>query len=723
MKNTQFFKGILGTAVSTVIALQGAVLPAFAAGSNSICYDFEDNTVSDWRIGSVKEEVSTLESVTEDGRTFARLRALPGSIFWAYNDRPNVTPDALLDLSDNPYVLGKNTETVISTSFRTNSLSESGKPRVTFSINYDDSGNANDTESNIYKRYANNYNVIWSLGGKNVSNYTHWNKDYSIPTAVNINNVYSENTWYNMEAHIWTDAEGKMNYVSMRVLDENRNQLGNAEVNINANNPLRQISQIENVGFEMMGRTGQTVTIADEGFNIDFDDFAVFNAADMKVFSIVKNVFTKSFSEFQIQLGTAPLKYELTITNEDGDELEYQAQFDSVTNIMNVTLEEPQASGEYYVTFNNGYINKDEVINVKATTTDDILFDFETGLNGWEQRNNISGVSLDSMSEDGRSFARISVNPGFNCNNWYPTSINTYPVAKIDLDKVYEFNADSTVVISCDVRSNDEKVFLKELKINNDKSDNGQNFNALWRWNGVNINNYSFTNDGTNGCGDWILDYGYPVGIRPNQASSSHYDGYNSMTVDTWYTVKIVYEIGENGTIIKSNYYLYNDEGECVDSMDKSNKIADSMKEHTGISRLGFELIGKNVQTAKLTTFDFDNLSIKSYKNADIINVVNANGEIQTTLTENTDYYASYKFFNDKIIDVNVDGIIALYEVLEDGTYKLTDVKLNSQTVTMGEAAVFKTSAINSQNGTVIKSFLWDSKTNSPICGCKTISK
>lgn len=720
----KFLRKILGTALSVVIASTGIVCRATADTAGNQSYNFEDG-MGAWQMGSVRENTSEFSVVTEGQNSFARLSMLPGTTFYAYNDRPNVTPDAKLDLSENPYVLGKSTHSVISSKFRVNHKSEGEYPRVTFSMNYDDTGSADDTESNIFKRYAYNYNVLWSISGSKVLNYTHWNKNTNPeqPNTVDAYGGFTENTWYKVASHIWTDTEGKISYVSVRVYNENGEQLSTGEVNVNSNNPLRQVTQIENIGFEMMGRTGKNVTSAD-GYNVDFDNVAIYNFDTAEKFLMLDNTFINTFSQFRIQLGMKPADgYTISIINEDGDELDCTSVFDEVTNILTVSMAETQPSGEYYVSFNNGYVDKTATIIVKGCTSEDIIFDFENGLSGWNQRNNLSGVAFEAATEGGRSFARITVDANKNFNNYYNYSIDTYPVVKIDLDQGYKFKPNSTVVVSSDIRSNVTDVFINTMKINNDKSDGGQYFNTLWRWKGTAMNNYSFTNDGTAQAGNWIIDYGWPAEIRPNQGSAKHYTGeeYNNMTTDRWYTVKVVYVIGDDGKIAESNYYLFDDDGTLLDKMEKDAHIADSLKDTTMITRIGFELIGQNVATSKSTTFDFDNVSVKSYNSA---SVIDASGTEQETVSANTNYYGKYTYFNDTTSNMDIDGIIAVYEKAVDGTYRLVNVKARTQTVEPGNEITFATlSPLNSENCTMIKNFLWSTELNAPLCKNVTLGE
>ncbi|MDY3928848.1 MAG: hypothetical protein SOZ34_05725 [Clostridia bacterium] len=660
------------------------------------------NGIIDWELG-VSQAKQTLTAEEEAGNKFARLQA--NDPIWT-NNTSNNTPDAKLTF-EKPYLLGENTTTVITTKFRTNTPDT--KALRALMINYDDS-----LKTTIY--HGSKHNILWGQRENRFDIFPQYDEWGNCQAAqINFDGGATAGTWYIVETKLTTGAAGTISGICVAVKDLAGNTLGQQNTTaLPTEHPLAKIKYIENLGLQMLAHNS---TQADSGMQIDFDDFAIYNLDTVGTFSLVQDTFLETMSAFQIQLGAAPADdYELIVTNEDGEEIYYNADFDNTTNILTVTLDEVQGEGEYSIFFDNGYITKDAVVKVQGTTTENIVYDFESDLNGWNQRNSSTGETFAQVTEGGNSFARITIPQSRTYNNYYANSINTYPVVKVDLEKNYKFVPESVVVISTDIRTNDitSQAVRPAMKINNDLSDGGQWFNSLWRLDKANINNYSFSNSGTAGTGNWIKEYGWPEGIRPNQASSAHYGGYG-ISANTWYTVKIVYNIGDDGRIETSNYYLFDADGLLVDSMEKDNHIADSLKNTTYINRIGIEMIGQqNKALSADMTFDFDNISIKSYNKTDVINSSEVS---QTAVKSNTDYYGKFTYFNNRSAteNVNIQGLIAVYENV-NGAYKLIGVKCTSKSVAPGADMAFATAALNSGSGTMIKSFLWDTTTQAPIC-------
>lgn len=309
-------------------------------------YDFYED-LQDWEEGLSSANSQKLSIVTEGKESFARLQALAGSTFLKRTNC-TYTPDVKLNLSE-PYVLGKNTTTLISAKFRTNHTEYFHK---VLALNY------SDTDTN--ERYSKHWDtLIMETNGK-FREFTDWGTNAPKSTTV-LENI-AENKWYTQNCYIETDSTGAIYAVSFEIIDSDSGEsLKKTEKRVlNSEHTLKNITQIESLGFEMRILT-KDVTVPQDGINIDFDDVLIATyKEEMSANLISKNNLNNFYEGDRILIKFDTIADEATVNEESikvfkGEEnITYSGEFRNGAYI--ITPEEEFTSGKYTIEFDDNAI-------------------------------------------------------------------------------------------------------------------------------------------------------------------------------------------------------------------------------------------------------------------------------------------------------------------------------------------------------------------------------
>ena len=289
------------------------------------------------------------------------------------------------------------------------------------------------------------------------------------------------------------------------------------------------------------------------------------------------------------------------------------------------------------------------IVPENASAYDDslaLVYDFESGMSGWEMGTTSRNAGLELLNENNNSFLRLTAKSGDSYR--LQDNIDIVPNIFVQLEKPYVMAPDSETIISADVRTSETKL-IRNLMVNRDQLNSEvskevqYNFATIWNWDKSNkISTFEQTQTTSVG--------GYKK-ARSNTA-------FNSLENDKWYTFCVVFYTDESG--LPEELELRVSDGDTVNlTTERRTIVNETLRLSNEITRLDFDLANAAVTLTEDAVLDIDN--VKIYQNTDkrfcrikcenegnvfngddsIILAFNAPMDADTVNTENIELYDS----------------------------------------------------------------------------------
>lgn len=225
-------------------------------------------------------------------------------------------------------------------------------------------------------------------------------------------------------------------------------------------------------------------------------------------------------------------------------------------------------------------------------------YSFENDFEGWMLDTSKGEASLERITENDNSFLRLTAKAGevYRAND----KIEVIPNGYMELENPYIMKADSEVIISLDMRTNNNK-FARNIYLNRDqlnetvRSEVQYNFATLWNW----------KKDNSVSVFDGVTTQS--VGGYPKTKSTTVFE--DVLENDKWYNFKTILFTDENG-LPEYIELSVSDNGEVNLISEKKEIKNQTLRLSDKITRLDFAMGNAGVTLSEDATFDIDNVKI-----------------------------------------------------------------------------------------------------------------
>ena len=320
-----------------------------------ITYDFESGTQG-WSLGeALYSPELTLE--TEEDNSFLRLTAKAGASY-KNTDKITVIPNVYVE-PEEPFVMEKNAQIVISADVRTNNIDSLVRTLMI---------NRNMLEEPVKDEMQYNLATLW---GWNKTNYvnTYEKNNTTLISGTSYNRVKTTNAfkdllennqWYNFKTIIETDDSGIAKSIRLEVLKDKEPVYEMEEKREIENTALKLSDKISRIDFAL---GNATVTLTEDAvFDIDnVKLYCVTNERYADIYGGVNNVFQNVDSislKFNAAMDKTTLNNQTIVLYDDEEnKVSYTAQYDENQFMYTLIPDNEFKSGKYIIKLDKANIN------------------------------------------------------------------------------------------------------------------------------------------------------------------------------------------------------------------------------------------------------------------------------------------------------------------------------------------------------------------------------
>lgn len=326
-----------------------------ASGSSyPLTYSF-DSGMDGWEIGESTGN-PTLTHETEDGNGYLKLKAAEGSSYNLKNGI-NIVPNGFIEL-ETPFTMEKNAETVVSIDVRTSDMSTFVRGLMM---------NRDQLDSTVENELQYNLATLWGWNRSNVlSTYERDASRSAGPYKRALGTDFAEDVlengkWYTFKTVLYTDDSALPQYMKVTVSDEDGIVADTEKIEIE-NAALKLSKNITRLDIALMH---STVTVPEGGADVDIDNVKIYTVTNERTWGISglpeNGVFTNIEDigiSFSGKMDATTLNdTNIKLVSEDGEEVEYTAEYNDISYIYTIFPKSELLSGRYSVVVEKSAIN------------------------------------------------------------------------------------------------------------------------------------------------------------------------------------------------------------------------------------------------------------------------------------------------------------------------------------------------------------------------------